>query len=203
MGHSAALARALARSLTRAILGHRIRALHPTLISDPTAIWDYGYRDIHSIRIGQKVSVGPYAEIVIYRTSPYSSVEGSLTLEDGSVIGAGANIRAAGGAIRIGAGSAVTQNCVVVAANHKVIAGVARLHNPWDEERCGIDIGANVWIGANSVVLPGASIGDNAIIAAGSVVRGVVPPGELWGGVPARRIRDLGEGAAASADAPA
>ena len=37
----------------------------------------------------------------------------------------------------------------------------------------------------------GARIGDNAVIAAGSVVRGEVPAGELWGGVPARRIKTI------------
>jgi len=49
----------------------------------------------------------------------------------------------------------------------------------------------NVWIGAGCIVLPGARIGDNAVIAAGSVVRGEVPAGELWGGVPAKYIKTI------------
>ena len=41
-------------------------------------------------------------------------------------------------------------------------------------------IGNNVWIGANTVILRGAKIGDNAVIAAGSVVKGEVPPNSIF-----------------------
>ena len=43
----------------------------------------------------------------------------------------------------------------------------------------------DVWIGAGSVLLDGARIGKGAVIAAGAVVDGEVPPYEIWGGVPA------------------
>lgn len=42
-----------------------------------------------------------------------------------------------------------------------------------------IEIGSNVWIGANSVILKGSRIGDNAVIAAGSIVKGEVPSGTV------------------------
>ncbi len=53
-----------------------------------------------------------------------------------------------------------------------------------------IRIGRDVWIGVNSVILKGVSIGDGAIIGAGSVVTRSVPAGEIWCGVPARKTRD-------------
>ena len=43
-----------------------------------------------------------------------------------------------------------------------------------------VSIGNNVWIGANTVILRGASIGDNAVIAAGSIVKGTVPSNCLF-----------------------
>jgi carbonic anhydrase/acetyltransferase-like protein (isoleucine patch superfamily) len=46
-----------------------------------------------------------------------------------------------------------------------------------------------VWIGANCVVLPGTRIGRGSIVGAGSVVRGVIPPGVLAAGNPARVVR--------------
>lgn len=56
--------------------------------------------------------------------------------------------------------------------------------------RGGVEIENDVWIGANSVVLDGARIGQGAIIAAGSLVKGIVPAYEVWAGNPIVKIRD-------------
>ena len=53
-----------------------------------------------------------------------------------------------------------------------------------------IIIGNDVWIGSNVLILGGCEIGDGAIIAAGSVVTMSVPPYQIWGGVPAKFIRN-------------
>lgn len=55
----------------------------------------------------------------------------------------------------------------------------------------GIRIGNNVTIGAHAVVLSGVSIGDNAIVATGAIVpkNSQIGANEVWGGVPARRLR--------------
>ena len=52
-----------------------------------------------------------------------------------------------------------------------------------------VAIGSNVWIGAHAVILPGVSLGDGAIVAAGAVVTGDVPSGDIVAGVPAVSIR--------------
>jgi acetyltransferase-like isoleucine patch superfamily enzyme len=54
-----------------------------------------------------------------------------------------------------------------------------------------IAIGANVWIATAATILPGVSIGADAVVAAGAVVAKDVPPATLVAGVPARVIRDL------------
>ena len=51
-----------------------------------------------------------------------------------------------------------------------------------------IEVMDNVFIGANSTILPNVRIGPNAIVAAGSVVTKDVPPGTVVGGVPAKRL---------------
>lgn len=67
------------------------------------------------------------------------------------------------------------------------------LTGPGDRYRVSpVRIGNDVWLGANAVVLRGVSIGDGAVVAAGSVVRGDVPPGALAAGVPARVVRTAG-----------
>lgn len=58
------------------------------------------------------------------------------------------------------------------------------------EELSNVTVGNDVWIGARVLVLDGVSIGDGAIIAAGSVVVKDVKPYEIVGGVPAKHIRD-------------
>jgi Hexapeptide repeat of succinyl-transferase len=52
-----------------------------------------------------------------------------------------------------------------------------------------VSIGSGSWLGAGAVVLPGARIGRNVVIAAGSVVRGTVPDHCVVAGVPARVVR--------------
>nr|WP_255607225.1 DapH/DapD/GlmU-related protein [Ancylobacter sp. Lp-2] len=52
-----------------------------------------------------------------------------------------------------------------------------------------VTIGHDVWIGHGAIVLPGRSIGDGAVVAAGAVVTKDVPPYTIVGGNPARPIR--------------
>ena len=53
-----------------------------------------------------------------------------------------------------------------------------------------VSIGAGSWLGAGAIVLPGARIGRNVVIAAGSVVRGEVPDHTVVAGVPAKVVRE-------------
>ena len=54
-----------------------------------------------------------------------------------------------------------------------------------------ITIGNDVWIGGNVTILPGVTIGNNVVIAAGAVVTKAVPDNSLVGGVPAKVIKTL------------
>ena len=56
-----------------------------------------------------------------------------------------------------------------------------------------IVIGDDVWIGANSVILPGVTIGDNSVIGAGSVVTQDIPANSVAYGVPCRVIREIND----------
>lgn len=60
---------------------------------------------------------------------------------------------------------------------------------PKERKKAHTIIGSDVWIGANAIILSNVSIGDGAIIAAGSVVSRDVPPYAIVGGIPARIIR--------------
>ena len=53
-----------------------------------------------------------------------------------------------------------------------------------------VRIGAGSWLGAGAIILPGADIGRNVVVAAGSVVRGQIPDRCVVAGVPARIVRE-------------
>lgn len=54
-----------------------------------------------------------------------------------------------------------------------------------------IRIGRNVWIGRNAIILPGITIGDHSVIAAGSVVFDDVPARQVWRGNPAMFVKHV------------
>ena len=58
-----------------------------------------------------------------------------------------------------------------------------------DVRTAPVRIGSRVFVGANAIVCKGVTIGDEAVVAAGSVVICDIPAGEIWGGNPARRVK--------------
>ena len=92
------------------------------------------------------------------------------------------------GGIFIGDGAVIGHNVVLATLNHAA--------SPKDRGSmipAPIRIGKNVWVGANAVILPGVTIGDGAIVAAGAVVNRDVPENTVVGGVPAKVIRTIHE----------
>ena len=55
----------------------------------------------------------------------------------------------------------------------------------------GISIGRNVWLAANVTVMPGVTIGDHSVVAAGSIVTKSFPERSLIAGVPAKKLREI------------
>lgn len=63
----------------------------------------------------------------------------------------------------------------------------------WDSSQNGgtqIVVKDDVWIGHGSIIMGGVTLGEGCVIAAGAVVTCDVPPCEIWGGIPARKIKD-------------
>lgn len=92
------------------------------------------------------------------------------------------------GGIYIGDGALIGHNVVLATLNHTKSPNDRGTMIP-----APIHIGKHVWIGSNSTILPGVTIGDGAIVAAGAVVSKDVPENAIVGGVPATILRYLNE----------
>jgi len=91
--------------------------------------------------------------------------------------------------VTIGRYTMLAPNVQIIGGDHRFdIVGVPTTFSgrPELSRTC---IGRDVWIGANSIVMTGVSIGDGSIVAAGSIVTKDIPPFSIVGGVPAKFIR--------------
>ncbi len=90
------------------------------------------------------------------------------------------------GKVTIGERCLVGAGCRFIDHDHGIEANA-----PMGDQSCDISpiqLEDEVWLGANVIVLKGVTIGKGAVIGAGAVVRENVPEGEIWAGVPARKI---------------
>lgn len=93
------------------------------------------------------------------------------------------------GGVSIGDRTLIGYRTQIISGNHLVpakrgrIFGGGHIHKP-------VRIASDVWIGANCVILPGVTIGEGAVIAAGSVVTKNVPAFAFAAGIPARVIKN-------------
>ena len=92
------------------------------------------------------------------------------------------------GGIFIGDGVLIGHNVVLATLNHAM-----QPERRSDMLPAPIHIGKRVWISSNATVLPGVTIGDGAVVAAGAVVTKNVPANTVVGGVPAKAIRHIYE----------
>jgi acetyltransferase-like isoleucine patch superfamily enzyme len=93
------------------------------------------------------------------------------------------------GGLKIGRGVRIAAHCVLVPANH-VFADPDEFIFRQGLTTQGIAIEDDVWLGAGVRVLDGVRIGRGCVIAAGAVVTAPTEPGGIYGGVPARRLKD-------------
>lgn len=92
--------------------------------------------------------------------------------------------------IEIGAYTMLANNVSIIGGDHNFkIPGVPMIFAGREAPQKTI-IGKDCWIGAHSIIMTGVRIGDGAIIASGSVVTKDVEPYSIYGGVPAKKIKN-------------
>ncbi len=110
----------------------------------------------------------------------------NITIGKNVFINSGCRFQDHGG-IMICDGAQIGHNVVIATLNHNLEPKKRGNTIPKP-----VYIGKNVWIGSNSTILPGITIGDNAVVGAGSVVTHDVAPMTVVAGNPARKIKEIG-----------
>ena len=154
----------------------------------------YQHRGKHSvIHRSARMDTPPYR---IFSLGDYSVVEsfacinnavGDVVIGDHTRIGLHNTII---GPVEIGNHVNLAQGITVTALNHNFSDTNKRI----DEQGVNtnpVTIEDDVWIGANAVILPGVTIGEHCVVAAGAVVTKDVPPHSLVAGIPAKVIKQI------------
>ena len=132
------------------------------------------YRHVFKMSIGKGVAIHKGLEI---RGGAF------ITIEDGTIIGDDCLLDGRGG-LTIGKNVNISSKASIYTAQHD--------YNDPNFAGCfgPVSIGQRAWISSNTVVLPGTTIGGGSVLAAGAVAHGHLEDYCLFGGVPAKKIRD-------------
>ena len=154
----------------------------------------YQHRGKHSvIHRSARMDTPPYR---LFSLGDYSVIEsfacinnavGDVVIGDHTRIGLHNTII---GPVEIGNNVNLAQGITVTALNHNFSDTNKRI----DEQGVStnpVTIEDDVWVGANAVILPGVTIGEHCVVAAGAVVTKDVPPHSLVAGVPAKVIKKI------------
>ena len=143
----------------------------------------------HSARMDtppyRKFSLGDYS--VVESFACINNAVGDVIIGDHTRVGLHNTII---GPVTIGNHVNLAQGITVTALNHNFSDTNKRI----DEQGVStnpVKIEDDVWIGANAVVLPGVTIGNHCVVAAGAVITKDVPPHSLVAGVPAKVIKQI------------
>ena len=173
--------------------GRRFASMGPgsSIAFPPGAI--YGEE---AISVGAGTMIGPYVSLAV--GMPGEPIDASrpavLTIGERCSIGRGSSIVGRTG-IEIGDDVTTGPGVYITDHNHTYTDVSVPIIRQWPADD-PVHIGSGSWLGADVVVLPGAHIGAQVTVAAGSVVRGVVPEYSVVAGAPARVVRRFipGEG---------
>lgn len=143
---------------------------------------------------GTLVMHGAVLHVYNFRDIPHAGIK----IGRNSLVGENCVIRGQGG-VMIGDRVYTSPFTQIIAVNH-VFDDPER---PFIEQGItaqGIVIEDDVWLGAGSIITDGVRVGQGAVVAAGAVVTSDVPPHTVVGGVPARVLKEAGDGEPTSRD---
>ena len=141
------------------------------------------------IAIGSETMIGPHVSMAVGMPNEPIDIERDpvITIGDRCKVGRGTSLVGRCG-IHIGDDVTIGPNVYITDHNHSYDDPNVPIARQFPAEDA-VHIGAGSWLATGVIVLPGATIGRNVTVAAGSVVRGDVPDHSVIAGAPARVVR--------------
>ena len=154
--------------------------------------------------LGEDVTIYPYAKVI---QAERITLGDSVIIDDFAFIMAGAGLQI-GSFVHIATHAGIAGAGEVTMGDFSCISGGSRIYTSNDDYLGGsltnsavppkyrtvdtapVHLGKHVLIGATSVVLPGVTIGEGAVVGANSLVKSDLEPWGVYAGTPARRIKD-------------
>ena len=137
----------------------------------------------------------PEQDELIHRIFPEmgegSRVSAPLTAVRPHMVKIGRNVVVMPGCLMMSAGGITIDDGALIAANVQLISNNHDLYQRQIITCRPVHIGKNAWIGAGATILPGVTVGDNAVVGAASVVTKDVAPDTIVAGNPARFIKAI------------
>ena len=146
------------------------------------------------IAIGANTYIEPDVELTAWTAYKSQTFTPEITIGNGCTIRHGAQLSAIqfihiGDNLLTGPNVLITDNAHGLMDNKDELA--IRPQNRLLSSKGGVTIGNNVWLGARAIILPGVTIGDGAVVAAGSIVTKDIPAYATAAGIPAKVIKTL------------
>ena len=177
----------LARFHARGFVAPRARISHPDLsrgrnvfVGDDVVI----YRDTGGgpVVLADRVHLNEHVRVV-------TAHGGSVSFGEDTHVQPGCYFMAVGGSIRVGRHVQIAPNCAFYPYDHGMAPGQP-IHEQPRRSSGDIEVADDAWLGYGVVVLSGVSIGEGAVVGAGSVVTKDVPAGFVAAGSPARVLHE-------------
>ena len=182
--------------LEKMLAGQEFNSMHPSFI-ERNKLFQDGLDELNSIpRWRQQDRVEKSREVlgeIDDSDGPYIFPPTTFMIGKNTKLGKGVfinfNVTILDAApVTIGDHTMIAPGTVISTVTHTLSARSRRKHNT---VAAPINIGKDVWIGANCTIVPGVTIGDGAVIGAGAVVNKDIPAWSLAVGVPAKVVKQL------------
>lgn len=139
---------------------------------------------VNNISIGDNVKIAK-------RVSAFGSRKTPVTIGKGSYVGMNSILNGYAAELTIGEFVSIAQNVNIMTDSGPNAS--ERLQRLFPVISGKVKIGNHCWIGASSIIMPGVTLGEYCVVAAGSFVRDSFPDYSIVGGTPAKLIRNMDE----------